>query len=554
MANFYCKQVSALEKIFLDDKPEDKAEFNSFSALQGEKFSYQIMYRDDTHNPMAAQVTVESTLKEHIALHIVGNVPAEVPRDLTKIDDDYITTKADLFPDVLYPLEDGKILIDQRWHSLWIDVNIPKYFESGTYPIAVTIRCEETTQTLTFNLKVIGAVMPEQKTIYTQWFHTDCISNYFGVDVFSDAYWKIVENYLKAAVESGVNMILTPVFTPPLDTAVGSERKTVQLVDVYLDDGKYTFNFDKFVRWVKLSQRCGIRYFEISHLFTQWGAEFTPKIMAVVDGESKRIFGWDVRATSDEYRQFLDSFIPELTAKIDELGIRENTYFHVSDEPNEEQLDSYLAAKEVLRSVLKGFKIMDALSHYEFYEKGIVELPVPITSSVEEFYQHNVKGLWTYTCCIPSTIYSNRFITMPSGRNRVIGMQMYKYDIVGFLHWGMNFYNTQYSLAQINPYQVTDAGGAFPSGDAFTLYPYKDGAIGSIHGRVFFDALQDMRTMTLLESYIGKEKVVELIESFGIMTFADYSHDYSKLLALKAEANALIEKYVAQKIGENSLS
>lgn len=546
MANFYCKQVSALEKIFLDDKPEDKAAFHSFSALCGEKFSYQIMYCGEVHTPVAAQVTVESPLKEYIALHVVGNVPSEAPCYLGHIDDDYITTKAGLIPDVLYPLEDGKIFIAQRWHSLWIDVNVPKDFAAGKYPITVTIQCEEAKQSLTFDLKVIGAVMPEQKTMYTQWFHTDCISDYFGVDVFSEEYWKIVENYLKAAVESGVNMILTPVFTPPLDTAVGSERKTVQLVDVFLNDGKYTFNFDKFVRWVKLAQSCGIRYFEISHLFTQWGAEFTPKIMAVVDGETKRIFGWDVRATSDEYRQFLGSFIPELTAKIDELGIRENTYFHVSDEPSEKHLDNYLAAKEVLRSVLKGFKIMDALSHYEFYARGIVELPVPVTSSVEEFYQNKVKNLWTYTCCGPATIYSNRFMAMPSGRNRVIGMQMYKYDIVGFLQWGMNFYNTQNSLAQINPYQVTDAGGAFPSGDAFTLYPYKDGAIQSIHGRVFFDALQDMRTMTLLESYIGKEKVVELIESYGIKTFADYTHDYSKLLALKAEANALIEKYAAK--------
>ena len=43
MANVFFKQVSALEKIFLDDKAEDKAAFDSFSALCGEKFSYQIM-------------------------------------------------------------------------------------------------------------------------------------------------------------------------------------------------------------------------------------------------------------------------------------------------------------------------------------------------------------------------------------------------------------------------------------------------------------------------------------------------------------------------------
>ena len=38
-------------------------------------------------------------------------------------------------------------------------------------------------------------------------------------------------------------MLLTPVFTPPLDTAVGGERRTVQLVDVKAEGNQYTFGF-----------------------------------------------------------------------------------------------------------------------------------------------------------------------------------------------------------------------------------------------------------------------------------------------------------------------
>ena len=41
-------------------------------------------------------------------------------------------------------------------------------------------------------------------------------------------------------------MLLTPVFTPPLDTAIGGERRTVQLVDVHVTENGYTFGFDKF--------------------------------------------------------------------------------------------------------------------------------------------------------------------------------------------------------------------------------------------------------------------------------------------------------------------
>ena len=50
---------------------------------------------------------------------------------------------------------------------------------------------------------------------------------------------------------------------------------------------------------------------------------------------------------------------------------------------------------------------------------------------------------------------------MPGNRTRIIGMQIYRYDLDGFLHWGYNFYNSEYSLYPIDPYRCTDAGENF---------------------------------------------------------------------------------------------
>ena len=61
-----------------------------------------------------------------------------------------------------------------------------------------------------------------------------------------------------------------------------------------------------------MCDRVGIKYFEISHLFTQWGVKAAPKVMATVDGEYKQIFGWDTVSTSDEYRAFLRQFLTEM--------------------------------------------------------------------------------------------------------------------------------------------------------------------------------------------------------------------------------------------------
>lgn len=83
-----------------------------------------------------------------------------------------------------------------------------------------------------FKLEVIGAVLPKQKLIHTEWFHTDCLATHYGVDVSSEEHWRRIDQFVQTAVKFGINMILTPIFTPPIDMVVGGERPTVQLVDV----------------------------------------------------------------------------------------------------------------------------------------------------------------------------------------------------------------------------------------------------------------------------------------------------------------------------------
>lgn len=96
---------------------------------------------------------------------------------------------------------------------------------------------------------------------------------------FSEKYWRVTESFLKRAKEYGMNCVLTPLFTPPLDTQIGKERPTVQLVDVkVIGNNQYAFGFEKLDSWLSMCDRCGIEYYEMSHLFTQWGAKHAPKL------------------------------------------------------------------------------------------------------------------------------------------------------------------------------------------------------------------------------------------------------------------------------------
>ena len=544
------KLLSSLEKVFQDEAPVYKPECLPLSGLWGETVSFQAAYTGTAFMRERLDVKIESPLEKWLHVRTVEQVP--VGRATNGIvDDNYLRTTPGLYPDLLREIPDGKVIVcSNQWRSLWIDVDLCSEIPAGTYEIKVSLEKEGTCVcSQTMKVKVIGAVLPKQKIMHTEWLHADCLADYYHVDVFSEEHWEILDNYFEEYVKRGGNMMLVPLFTSPLDTAVGLDRTTTQLIDVRVENGNYQFGFDKLRRWIDLCQKHGIEYYEMSHLFSQWGARYAPKVVASVaeaGGEMQKIFGWHTPATG-EYTRFLEAFLPELIGKLKEWGIADHVWFHISDEPREKDLETYRAAKESLGDMLKEFHTFDALSSYEFYRHGLVDKPVPGNNEIEEFLEHGLTEMWTYYCTGQFYEVSNRFMSMPSARNRIYGVQLYKYDIIGILHWGYNFYNTQFSIERINPYEVTDSGNAFPSGDPFLVYPGADRKPEeSIRMMVHYEALTDLRALQLLESLTDKAYVMDLIEgSLGEpLTFRRYPKSDMYLIWLRNRVNEEIAKRI----------
>ena len=521
------------------------------TALRGETVSVQAVLQVPADHPrLRVTAAVDSPLGEHLRLRKVEDVPVRLSVHLGT--DDYVLdNRPGLYPDLLTPYGGEPVWLQTGTATaFWLDLTVPATLPAGDYPLTfrVTERSEDSLVTpigeersIALTLTVKEAVLPEQTLLCTHWMHTDCLAQYYNVPVFSEEYWRITENFMRESADTGSRMLLTPLFTPPLDTAIGGERLTVQLVEVTRSaEGTYSFGFDRLRRWVDTALRAGITHFEMSHLFTQWGAKACPKVMAVTPEGEQRIFGWDT-PSDGPYLEFLAQMLPALTARLREWGIADRCWFHLSDEPTDEVLPRYVALKEAIAPYLEGFTLMDALSHYEFYEQGAVAQPVVAINSVEPFLEHAVSPLWVYYCCCLDKGMCNRFIAMPSARNRVLGFQMYLADVKGFLQWGFNFYNSVHSLRPINPFFTTDADGAFPAGDPFLVYPGEDGQPwGSIRQMVFAEALQDMRACQLLEQKLGREAVCALIREGGVRGFFDYTHSSAELLALRDRINALV--------------
>jgi len=539
-------EVSSLEKVFLDERPRPTQQYTCASALLGELFSYQAAFLlDQSVNDL--MVEVESPIAQLVELYEVKNMPSDLPMIVGDTENCLRYTPG-LYPDLLTPISLPLLRTAGLWHSIWVSVDLRSESAcAGSYPITLKfISGGNELARCTFNLEVLKASLPEQTLINTHWFHTDCIADYYGAKVFSEKHWEMIEKFMKIAVNFGQNMVLTPMFTPPLDTAPGGERTTVQLVDVSINaDGSYSFGFDKLQRWVDTARRSGMKYFELNHMFTQWGAKFTPKIIATLpDGSSKRIFGWDVGSLSAEYRTFLEAFIPCLKEFLDKNGMQDCTMFHVSDEPHGDHIHQYRPVSEHFKSLIAPYQTIEALSDFNFYKEGLIEHPIPASDAIEPFLEAKVPDLWVYFCVAQNKDVCNRFFGMPSERSRIMGWQMFKYDIAGFLQWGFNFYNSQLSRHHINPFVDTSCSGMFPSGDAFQVYPGVDGPLPSLRIFVFNEGLQDMRALQLAASLAGKDKVMEIIEE-GIdpITFRHYPRSAEWLLNMRQRINRLIAQH-----------
>ncbi len=534
--NITLKQVSNMHKLrTVADLQCD--ELVQITALAGQRVSYQLCLICDAR--VSAEIRVGSRLLEHIRLFEVKNAVMDRPymddgRYEVSREEEYLAHEPGLMPDVLVPVGDqnSRICIGNgNLKTLWIRLDVPRDCAPGSYDIRISYHISpfsalEKVETVSRRLtvEVLPAVLPAQELIYTRWLHVDCIADYHCVQVYSEEHWQLIDRYIAAAADTGINMILVPIHTPPLDTAIGHYRTCVQLVDIEKKGEEYSFGFEKFHRFIEICKKNGIRYFEMAHLFSQWGAASAPNIRVTEKGVTDYLFGWQVPATSDFYIGFLKQYIGAICRELERAGIAENTYFHISDEPTLDSLEQYKLAHDLVRPILRGSKIMDALSNVEFCDRGLVDCPVTATNRMEPFMTRTVPDQWVYYCAAQQEKVSNCLLSMPSCRTRILGFQMYRHGIKGFLHWAFNYYNSPVSLYPINPYATTSAEGNWGSGDPFIVYPGQEGVYPSVRGEVFYEALQDVRICRALEAKIGRAAVERMIDTAAgrVLTFDRY--------------------------------
>ncbi len=511
MAGLTCWLESSLKRVY-PTSPAGERRALYMVAARNESLSLQVCAKNNTTQSVTVRVAAYGPEDIGTRIRRVGLVALKHhTTDCEAQDLEGIGAVPGLVPDPLFH-EDSFLLGPFESCSFWMNIDIPAETDPGKKGIRVRVyNGEEPEAELFAAVSVKNLVVKRRQNFpVTHWYYADALCDYYKVEPYSEEFWPINEKYISDMVNHGNDCVYVPVFTPPTD---GVKRPHQLLKVTTPSEGKYEFDFTDVERWTSQALACGANYFEWTHLFWQWGVKTALRIYRDNSEPESLIFPADTGATSDVYRNFLAQFLPAFKAFLDKHGYMEKSFFHLSDEPSDEHLENYRAAREMLRELAPWMKVMDALSHVEFAKEGLTDIPIPVLSTAKDFAAAGIPA-WTYYCCGPKGAYTNRLLDTPLAKIRMQGWLFYKLKAQGFLHWGYNYWYKSQTQDMIDPYTEA-SGGQWPgwgAGDPFEVYPGPDGPIDSIRWEVFSDSLRDYALLQTLNTDPNDPMLARLLD------------------------------------------
>ena len=173
-----------MEKVFASASNVQELESKALSCLKGETVSFQIAYYWDGQRRASGNYEVISPVKDAVNVREVKLVPCEYPCHMNR-DDGYLAETPGLYPDLLSDIGAfGFPLVSGQWRTLWVDVETAPDMDTGIYPVKIQLKTgEELLGNAEVELEVLNAVLPKLPIPHTEWFHSDCLANYYNVEL-----------------------------------------------------------------------------------------------------------------------------------------------------------------------------------------------------------------------------------------------------------------------------------------------------------------------------------------------------------------------------------
>ncbi len=511
--------VDSLEKVFRDANPLAEMGEGLAEAARNEVVSLQFVILSD--RPRRG-VTIDITAPENDKASLppprwraVGYVPVKQNTPATP-EEELVKKTPGLFPDPL--LEMGSLeLTPDRAQPIWLTLHIPPTAKPGEYRGSVVVADGLEKIELPYRVTVYSATLPEKRSLLvTNWFWADeRISSLLGAGPeFSDSWWRMIESFLHSQWRHRQNVFWMPTYA--------------WVCEYSAQGGQLKLDFSRFDRWCALLSSLGDNFcFEGPFITLRDGYDsiFEIPVPIVVD---ERVEIRRLPCSDPRVEPFLCQFLREYSRHLEARGLCGRVFLHIGDEPHGHQMPDYNLLAGYIKKYAPELPIMEALdvagNTYESFEA--IDIWVLQLSRFDqqldmiEERRSSGKSSWLYTCLYPTGRYPNRFIDYSLLKTRLLHWINYRWNFPGYLHWGWNLWTSK-PLSELEPEWYD--GHTLPPGDAYLVYPGRDGVLDSLRSEQMLEGIQDYELLKLLEE--KKPEMAQAIAAEAMSTFTDYVRD-----------------------------
>ena len=383
--------------------------------------------------------------------------------------------------------------------SLWCTVTVPADAPGGTDEGELVVSVDGTTLgTFPLLLTVQGpALEPLERRpfVLDLWWHPDAIADARGLEVFSEEHWQACRPYLADLASRGQRVVNAVITTDPWLIDDGGDE-VPQTAPHYAsqvawawDGARFDFDFSVFDRCVSEHERAGIT--GPIHLFAllqfRLGQRLTYRDTRTGEDVVERVELGDAR-----YREAWGAFLTAMHEHLVAQGWWDRAALSFDERPKELMDAVYGVIHDVApmwdgRTALAANSLAEAdIAHViSFNHSFLAEVPAETIARRREAGEPTLF----YTYYLP--VRPNTVTASPPMSSRMLGWEVARYDLDGYLRWTYNSW----------PAGVFEAPShRYGQGDEYIVYPGADGPVSSLRWESLRDGLDDAELLRLLRT------------------------------------------------------
>jgi hypothetical protein len=410
--------------------------------------------------------------------------------------------------EVLQPVESSvRVAPDSSLVALRVEVPIKPDAEAETRAYRLRISHGAWNRALPWTVEVWPVTVPPVRPNspgFTNWLNTGNVARYHDCEPWTPAFWRMLERYADLMARGRQNTII-------LRWNAFLERT---------GPGQYTVRQQRLRRFVRIFLDRGFTRLEGGHLAHRHAGDWNSPRLDLIFSNA------DV--TSDAGRAELAGLLTTIDQALRGLGAPDEVTYvqHLADEPTNTNAAAYSALAEQVRAQLPNVQIFEATMSRQLV--GAVDIWCPQVyawqKNADFFRERQAAGdaVWVYTCLSPGGPWMNRLLDQERLRCTLIAWALVKYDLDGFLHWGLNYQRKdpfEHSVVR----HGKDEKSYLPAGDSHVIYPGADGPWSGQRFEAHRIGFEDAELLRLLKRR-DPQRAAAVIERV-MRSFRDYEKD-----------------------------